>query len=64
MPTPLQAREQNLTKLYEAFKGKNVTNVDAIYNKTLEFFPNITQTRAKDYARTVLRMLKTKKKES
>lgn len=61
MPSPVQVREKMIKELFEAFKGKNTSTIDAIFNKTLDLFPTITEARAKDYARAVLRMLKTKK---
>lgn len=63
MPSPLQLREQNIKRLFEALKGENTPTVTDIYNKTIELFPTITEKRLKDYVQTVLRTLKTKKKE-
>ena len=61
MPTPAQVREERIAKLFKEFNGQNIMAIDAIFNKALELFPHITEGRAKDYAKAVLRMLKTKR---
>lgn len=63
MPSSTQIREKRLAQLLKVFNGKNVTIIDAIYQKALDLFPLISESTAKNYARAVLRMLKTKKKE-
>ncbi|GAI74054.1 unnamed protein product [marine sediment metagenome] len=62
MPSPLQLREQNIKQLLEALKGENTPTTTDVYNKTTELFPSISQKRLKDYAQTVIRMMKTQKK--
>lgn len=63
MPSPTQIRKERLAKLFAEFTGKNITTIDSIYSKALELFPHVTERRAKNYAKAVLRMLKTKKEE-
>ncbi|MBA7612288.1 hypothetical protein ES703_19524 [subsurface metagenome] len=64
MPTPLQIRDKTITDLFELFKDKKTATVTDVHNKIIELFPTITQARAEDYARTVLRMMKTEKPQS
>jgi len=63
MPSSAQIREERLAHLFKEFNGKNVTTVDAIYQRALDLFPYVSNPTAKDYAKAVLRMLKMKKKE-
>lgn len=61
MPSPVQKRKDRIIKIYNELTGKHNVDTIKIYEKTLELYPFITETKAREYAAAVARMRKTKK---
>ena len=63
MPSPVQTRKERITKIYNHFINNHNVDTIKILEKTLELYPYITETKAREYAAAVARMKKTKKGE-